>query len=699
VVAPQEESVRAVPFALLILIGVAACGIVTLLPSGHGLLPVKLAVATWGTLILPGAVILRLLGWPRSLAAALPGCAAWSVTAVAPGFVLMLLTDGGLVVAVLWLLSVIGAGLLIGRGKPVEIEVRWSAILWFVGATAAFSALLWVGSWNNVGDAVEHIARMRKITELDPPRSLDELGLLPPGTGLHPGYAFPLWHATGAVIVWISGLEETVMFRFWPTALFPIAALAIYRSGRAMFGSAAAGIATCIGYLGAFAFPIGVGYFSQLSYPGYISIFLFWPLIIDRTFAYLHEGGREPVWTIAAASFAVSAMHPSYSPFMVLMIAAFVVARILVVRDRAEVRRMGVSFAAVTVPFLLFLIWLYPAADSSASTIARAGEHFNTLLNMNGDLVNMKSEWLTRGGPIAIAALLCVPLASAATRTRAAVFIASASVVVILTLLVPWLFTPFAHVMSISQGRRLLFYLPFASALTGGALMLARFRYFAVAGALALGALLYEVWPGDFKYMLRDPGPGWVAWVAAAGALVVLGLGAAGKLNLRYGDGWALPIVIAFVLPVAVVGLREMKTGRPEPNRINNRLIAAVNEYVTRDDVILALPKTAYRLTAQAPVYIVAAAGGHGGDTVVNQHVERRLDAKTFFDSTNPAEARAIVDRWDPQWVLVRKDLPYPRAFMQQFTPVYEDKLFALYPVDPAVIARVNAVQSEPGTS
>jgi len=128
-------------------------------------------------------------------------------------------------------------------------------------------------------------------------------------------------------------------------------------------------------------------------------------------------------------------------------------------------------------------------------------------------------------------------------------------------------------------------------------------------------------------------------------------------------------------------------------DRINDNLIAAVDQYVGRDEVILGLPKTVYRLDAQAPVYIVAAAGGHGGDTVVNHHSERRLDAKTFFDSKDPAELQAILDRWDPQWVLVRKDLPYPREFMQQYTPVYEDKLFALYPVDPATIARIDALQ------
>jgi hypothetical protein len=691
--------VREIPFALLVLIGLAVCGVVVLLPRGNGLLPLQLALATWGTLILPGAVIVRLLGWPLSPAAALPACAAWSITALAPGFVLMLLTDGGLGVAVLWLLAVIAVGLVVGRGKPVEMDLRLSPeLILFVGGVGVFTVLLWLGSWNNVGDAVEHIARMRKITELDPPRSLDELGLLPPETGLHPGYAFPLWHATGAVTVWISGLEETTLFRFWPTALFPFVAMAIYRAGRVMFGSSAAGVATVIAYLGAFAFPAsGVGYLNQLSYPGYISIFLFWPLVVERTFTYLQEGRREALWTIAAASFTVSAIHPSYAPFMILLIGAFLVVRLLLMRERTELRRIGVSFAALTVPFLLFLVWLFPAADSSASTISRAGPHFSSLVNMNGDLVSMKSEWLTRGGPIVIAALLCVPIAAAATRTRAAAFIAGASLTVILILIVPYLFTPFAHVMSISQGRRFIFYFPFAFALTGGALVLARFRWFAVAGALALGTVLHLVGRGDFSYTLKHPGPGWVAWLAAATTLVVLGLGVAGKVNVRYrGDSWALGIVLAFVLPVAVAGIYGMKIDRPEPDMINPSLVAAVNENVTRDEVVLSPPKTAYRLTAQAPVYVVAVAGGHGGDTKVNKSYARRLDAQTFFfdPSPDPVKEQRILERWDVDWVLVRKDLAYPSSFMEQYSPVYEDKLFALYPVDPATIARIDAQQS-----
>src|SRR4029078_3271432 len=112
----------------------------------------------------------------------------WRVPPLAPGVVLMLATGGGVPVIILWLLAVVGAGLLIGRGKPVAMDLRLTPpFFWFAAGVVGFAALMWIGSWNNVGDAVEHIARMRKITELDPaPHHLDPLGPLPPDTGLAP---------------------------------------------------------------------------------------------------------------------------------------------------------------------------------------------------------------------------------------------------------------------------------------------------------------------------------------------------------------------------------------------------------------------------------------------------------------------------------------------------------------------------------
>ena len=78
----------------------------------------------------------------------------------------------------------------------------------------------------------------------------------------------------------------------------------------------------------------------------------------------------------------------------------------------------------------------------------------------------------------------------------------------------------------------------------------------------------------------------------------------------------------------------------------------------------------------------------------MNHHASGGWTRRRSSTPSDPADAQAILQRWDPQWFLVRKDLPYPREFMQQYTPVYEDKVFALYPIDPATIARIDAEQS-----
>lgn len=678
-----------IPFARIVLAGLVLCVVVFLIPGGGTLFPLQLAAATVGALVLPGAVILRVLGWPSSSAAAVPICAVWSITALAPGFVLMLAVDGGLVVCVGWLLAVVGAGLLAGRGKPVELNLRVSgALLWSVGGLLLLSMLLWFESHATIGDAIEHIARVRKITELDPPRSLEALGLLPPDTGLHPGYGFPLWHAEAAVVTWLTGAEEMDVFEYWPTVLVVFVVAAVYRAGSAMFGSRAAGLAVVLGYLALYAFPKeGVGYFSQLSYPGYISIFLLWPVVVERTFTYLREGGREPLLTAAAASFVVSAIHPSYVPFMILLTGAFLLARAITARHRGDLRRLAAMLAAVTGPFLLFLLWLFPVADSASATVAGGRLHFSTLLNTNGDLVSLKPEFVTRGGAATVAGLLLVPVLGLAARTRAAAFVVAGTVTIVLILIVPWLFEPLAGVMSVSQARRLVFYLPLAFALAGGALLLARFRLFAVAGALGVGMLFEFLWPGDFEYQLTDPGPGWVAWFAALGGLIAVGVAVAKGVRVDLGGAWALPIVAAFVLPVALAGLHEVRTAPAQPDgyQFDERLLSTVEKQIGREDVVLADLRTAFRLTAGAPVYVVAVNKGHGGDTVPNRHDERRADVERFFGEPLAAEdAWSIVRKWDADWILARTKAAHPRALLEQLDPVYRGRTYTLYRVGPA---------------
>lgn len=675
-----------VPFVVVVLAGCVTIALTMLLPATAPWSAVKLATATYAVAVLPGAVILRAVGWPRSPATALAASLAWSVAALAPGLVLVFVLDRGVVVALVWLAVVVAGGLVAGRGKPVEVDVRISRLLLLLlVVVAAFTLLVLLARHDGAEDAMEHIARIRKLSELDPPRRLADIGLLPPDTGLHPGYAFPLWHAAVALVVLLTGLDPAAAFPSLAPLLVPVMAAAVYGAGRQVFASRAAGVATVVAYLAVFAFPeSGVGRFDRLMYPGFVAIFVLWPLMIDRAFAFLRHGGRATLLTLAAAAFVMALIHGSYNPLVLLLLGAFAAVRVAVTRDAGETRRLVTVLAAASVPFLVLLPWLLPIATSAATE--GGPQHFASMLDRYGNgMLRLKPEYVTRGGAAHLLALLLVPVVGVAARTRAAAFVVGAIAVPVLILIVPLLYTPFADVLSVSQSRRLLYLLPWAFSLVAAALVLGRFRWIAAAAGLALATALQAVYPGSFTYQLTDPGPAWVAWVAVVGGLLALAAGARRHVRPRLGESWVVPIVVAVAIPVAVGGLPDAPLGRDDVTSFHPALLSAIRDNVRRDDVLMAPLRIAYRVAGHAPVYIVAASLGHGGDTVHNEHQRRRIDVATFFsDEVTTAEAAATVRRWDADWILVHEAVPYPAEVVDRLDAVYEGTTYSLYRVNTA---------------
>src|SRR4029079_1691414 len=61
--------------------------------------------------------------------------------------------------------------------------------------------------------------------------------------GLHPGYAFPLWHAVDAVVARLAGVDVTQVMLYLPALLVPLALLLAYAAGNAVFRSPFGGVA------------------------------------------------------------------------------------------------------------------------------------------------------------------------------------------------------------------------------------------------------------------------------------------------------------------------------------------------------------------------------------------------------------------------------------------------------------------------
>ena len=185
---------RSAPAARMAL-GAALLALSRLLPA-HGLgLGLRLAAAT-ACLLLPGALVARALGL-GGLAPAF----AWSMGALFCATAVMFAVHSSLWLALALLVVVaVVAAALCGCAAPAGWRPGASACSRSASSPESRSG----GSRGYDGDAFFHLAREQKLLGFDSLslRSVDEFR----DGGLHPGYAFPLWHAAVAIVARLAGV-------------------------------------------------------------------------------------------------------------------------------------------------------------------------------------------------------------------------------------------------------------------------------------------------------------------------------------------------------------------------------------------------------------------------------------------------------------------------------------------------------------
>jgi hypothetical protein len=257
-------------------------------------------------------------------------------------------------------------------------------------------------------------------------------------------------------------------------------------------------------------------------------------------------------------------------------------------------------------------------------------------------------ELIGRAGPVAVAALLLVPLAAFAARRRWSAFVLGGTVAILALMLVPTLFVRFSDAVSLSQARRAAGFVPFAFAFAGGLALLGRTRL-VVPAALAAGIAFELIWPGDFAYGLRHGGPAFVTWIAFVGGIAAI---VAGLYLRRYTvaewHGRAALAAALFVLPVVVHGFRHWSALAPrDPLALSPRLVAGLRALPGRT-VVIASPEAGYRIAAAAPVYVVASSPPHVANTRANRPYERARDVKRWLRTGDPA----VIARYHPTWAV-----------------------------------------------
>jgi hypothetical protein len=613
----------------------------------------RLAFAT-GVVLLPGFLIARALG-QRTVSAAL----AWAFMALFVAWAVVFTVHGTIRLAAAILTGTgVAAGIVAVRGmvQPVAPPVGEGPdpVTWgrrAVGlAGVVFGLVLWHVEGVVTGDALFHEARVRKLVELKALhlRSVDELV----HGGLHPGYAFPLWHGFLALVTKVSGLDPSVVLHREASLLVPFAFLVAWEAGYAVFRSVTGGVSVLTASVAIYCLAAGHGgAYVSLALPATASRQILVLAAFALFFTYAETGRIADLCALSAAFLAIVLVHPTYALFALIPLVAY-----SLVRWR-DWRRSGLALAAGIVPVGLAVLWLRPLVNETHSVNPSDKLQAATLAKYGGELVvssvhrfRLAAEVPGRTGAVAVAALALVPLAGFAAKRRWGAFVLGGAVAVLALMLVPELFTRFSNAVSLSQSRRAAGFLPFAFAFAGGLALLAR-SVWVLPFALAAGVILERQWPGDFAYGLRAGGPGAVTWFALVGGAIALVVGIVVARN-RPRERWGLGALAAllFVLPVAVHGFRRWTPlNTTDTNALSPQLLAQVQK-LPKGAVVIADPETSYRIAAAAPVYVVAAPIPHVANTKANDPATRVADVEHWLATGD----RSIPRRYGAGWAVVK---------------------------------------------
>ena len=656
--------------APILLLSLPLLGIARLLPADGAGLWLRLVAASL-VLLLPGSLVARALHLRGASATV-----AWGLGALGPALLIVLLVHSSI-----WLaLAVLAAVGLVAL--PFALRVVSGPPSWDTLGVALAGLALGVALWHVAGvvhgDALFHLGRVRKLDAFGDlhVRSVDEFA----DGGLHPGYAFPLWHAFLALVSKLAGVDPTRVVLHEPSALAPVAFAVTYEAGVALFRSTWMGIATLAAAVSVAALAPGHGgSYALLSQPGTIDRYVLVPAALTLFFLFLRHPGRALALSLAAVGVEVLLVHATTAVFLGIPLAAFVVARALLART--DLRSAPGALAALFVPAGLALAWLYPLVKETASHSPSTGELERSLAKYADELhvdslhrYALRPEVVSRSGAVAVAALVLVPLAAFAARQRWAALVLGGTIAVLGLELLVWTFPRFADAVSVSQARRLAGFVPFAFALAGGAGVLAGLiGPLVLPLGLAAGIALQLAFPGDFGPGLQEGGPAAATWIAAGGAVVAILVGFALGRRIE-AHGWlAAAAVVLFCIPVAVHGFRHWSSAsQTDAYALTPGLLEALRTDVRERAIVFSDLETSYRIAAMAAVYVAAGPPAHVADTEDNRPYARRRDVLRFFRTGR----LDIPRRYGAGWLVIDRR----RSLLRPALPiVYGDTRYLLY--------------------
>ncbi|MGH2995608.1 MAG: hypothetical protein ACRDN6_06920 [Gaiellaceae bacterium] len=636
-------------------------------------LALRIALATV-CLLLPGALLARALR--------LPGAAAAFALSLGVLFVALLVVFA--LQSTIWLALAVLVGVAVAA-LPFALREELTRREWelpSLGVLAlgiAYAVPVWHYAPALRGDALFHLARVRKLAEFDE-LSLDAVTEFADG-GPHPGYAFPLWHVALALVSRLAGVDPADVVLHEAAILVPLAFLLAFEAGRALFNSPWGGFAALAGQVAITGLAPGdAGAYDALELPATAGRHLIVPATLALTFLFVRRPRVALVPALAAASLALALVHPTYALFLLIPLTGFAVVRLVLART--DLASLAGVLACVGIPTVAVLYWLAPIVEDtaghtpSAAEVARALGRYARELNVDSaDRYSLAPEVFGRSGAVAVAALISIPMAALAARTRWAAYVIGGSLPILALMTSDVLFPHFADLVSLSQARRAAGFLPFALAFAGGCVVLAGvLRGAALPVALAAGLWLQLAYPGDFG-RLEDGGPAAATWAALFGGTLAIpaGLVLAGRWRPIEDRGLFAALAAAlFVLPVAVHGLRDWHSPREPRVPLTPGLVQALRDRVPEGDIVFSDLETSYRVAAMAPVYVAAGPPAHVADTEDNRPYARRRDVVEFFRTGRLEIPRS----YRANWLVIDRERSTLRPALRV---VYSDDRYLLY--------------------
>ena len=655
----------------LVLAAIPLLAVARLLPAEGLGLALRLTAASL-CLLIPGALIARALRLP----------AVAEAVALSLGVLFLgMLATFALGTSIVATLVVLGVAAAIALPFAMRRQaLHFDPVVWAVaGAGAVFAVFVWRFGPALGGDALFHLARVRKLESLDE-LSIDAVGEFADG-GPHPGYAFPLWHGFLALVSKLAGVDPTDVVLNEAAILVPVAFVVVFEAGRALFNSVWGGVAVLAGQVAITGLAPGDGgAYDSIALPATAARQLLVPIVLASLFLLIRERRWLFAIPVAAASLAIALSHPTYALFLLVPLTGFAIVR--VIWTRRDVVPLVSGLAAVAVPTALVLLWLRPIVEDTAGhtpraeEVSRALERYARELDVGSlDSYSLAPEVFGRSGAVAVAALVAIPLAAFASRSRWAAYVVGGSLPILLLTLAGFAFPSFADLVSLSQARRIVGFMPISFAFAGGCAVLAGFlRGAALPAGLAAGLWLQLTWAGDFGPHLDHGGPAFATWVALVGAALAIPAGIV--IQRRWGSIerrglYAGLTALLFVLPVAVHGMREWEKPPGPRVPLTPGLREALQD-LPEGTVVFSDLETSYRIAALAPVYVAAAPPAHVADTEDNRPYARRRDVMRFL-RTGDLE---IPRRYGANWLVVDRQ----RSFLRPALPLlHADDRYLLY--------------------